>query len=306
MLIVDDLSTGSRANVQHLLEGESVEFIEGTMVDEDLIDRCMKDVDACFHLASAVGVKLIMDEPLDSLLRNMRGNDVVISSAARYGRRLLFTSTSEVYGKNSEGAVSELSDRLLGSPFKVRWAYAESKALGESLANAYYREQGLPVVVARVFNTVGPRQTGAYGMVLPTFVRQALAGDDLTVYGNGTQSRCFCHVTDVVDALIRLSDAPQATGAVYNVGSSTEIPIIELARRVIDRVGSDSKIKLIPYKEAYGSGFEEMGRRQPNTTALQELTGWRSTRTVDDAIDDVAAMATSGDAVRGGRTSLAG
>ncbi|TMA29962.1 MAG: NAD-dependent epimerase/dehydratase family protein [Deltaproteobacteria bacterium] len=294
VLIVDDLSTGRLENVEHLLDSELVEFVEGSVVDARLVDECMRSVDACMHLASAVGVQLVVSRPLDSLLKNIRGGDVVISAAARHDRKLLFTSTSEVYGKNSAGALSEDSDRILGSPFKSRWSYATAKAFGEALASSYARERGSSMVVVRLFNTVGPRQTGAYGMVLPRLVSQALANEDLTVYGNGTQSRCFCHVLDAVRALVLLADSDDANGRVFTVGSSTEVPIVELARRVIEHVRADSSIRFIPYEEAYDDGFEELGRRIPDTTALRNLTGWTPTRSVDEAIKDVIAYERSG------------
>jgi UDP-glucose 4-epimerase len=289
VLVLDDLSTGRIENLQHILESDLVEFVEGSILDQDVVDDCLRSVDACVHLASAVGVKLVVSRPLDSLQRNIRGNDIVISSAARHGRPLLFTSTSEIYGKNSQGALSEESDRILGSPYKLRWSYATAKAYGEALAYSYAREQGAHMKVVRLFNTVGPRQTGAYGMVLPRFVRQALAGDDLTVYGNGTQSRCFGHVLDVVHAMVLLLDDDRADGKVFNIGRGVEMPIIALAGRVIERAGSQSKIRLVPYEDAYDEGFEELGRRKPDTTALEALTGWSASRTVDEAIDDVIA-----------------
>jgi UDP-glucose 4-epimerase len=251
----------------------------------------MSSADRCLHLASAVGVKLIIAQPLDSLLRNVRSIDVVMSAAARHRVPLLFTSTSEIYGKSSEIPMREDADRILGSPLRTRWAYANAKAFGESLAHALHRETGCPMTIARLFNAVGPRQTGAYGMVLPRFVKQALAGDELTVYGNGTQTRSFCHVFDTVDAIVRLGDA-DADGGVFNVGSPDEIPIIELARQVVERTGSRSTIRLVPYAEAYEEGFEELGRRVPDITAIRELTGWRPTRSVVDAIDDVVAGVT--------------
>jgi UDP-glucose 4-epimerase len=287
--VLDDLSTGRLENLEHVLGSDQVHFVEGSACDEEIVDELMASADACLHLASAVGVKLIIAQPLDSLLRNIRSNDIVISAAARHRRPLLFTSTSEIYGKANDGPMREDADRVLGSPFKTRWAYANAKAFGESLAYAYHRETGFPMVVARLFNAVGARQTGAYGMVLPRFVNQALAGDELTVYGNGTQTRSFCHVIDTVDALVRLLDCEAAQGSVYNVGSPVEIPIIELARRVIDRTRSTSTIRLIPYSDAYEDGFEELGRRVPDITAIQQLTGWRPAHTVEDAIDDVIA-----------------
>ena len=302
VVVLDDLSTGRRGNLEHLHDSKLLELAEGSIVDERVVDELMASADVCVHLASAVGVKLIMTQPLDSLLRNVRGNDVVMEAAARHRRRLVYASTSEIYGKNSDGALTETSDRVLGSPYKSRWAYATAKAFGEYLAYSYFREKGMPVVVARIFNTVGPRQSGAYGMVLPRFVRQARAGEELTVYGNGTQSRCFTHVFDTVHALLLLCDSEDATGRVFNVGSPKETPIVELARRVIERAGSSSTVRLVPYEEAYPEGFEELGRRQPDVSALRELTGWAPTRDIDEAIDDVIAYQRStADASEGAR-----
>ena len=296
---LDDLSTGRTDNVDHLFEAEQFEFVDGSSLDEELVDRLVSESDVCFHLASAVGVQLIVSNPLESLLKNVRGTDCVLSAAARHGKRLLYTSTSEVYGKNSSGALNEDADRILGSPFKSRWSYAIAKGFGESMAYGLHRDRGAQMITVRLFNTVGPRQTGMYGMVVPRFVRQALEGEDLTVYGNGTQTRCFAHVHDIVQAMLMLFDNDEAIGGVYNVGSSTEIAIVELARRVIERTGSTSKIQLVPYDEAYDEGFEELGRRQPDTTALQTLTGWAPSRTVDDAIDDVVLHEQSRLAVKG-------
>lgn len=290
VLVLDDLSTGRWENLEHVQDPGLVELVEGSVVDESLVDECFGSVDRCVHLASAVGVQLVMSRPLDSLQRNVRGNDIVISAAARHRRPLLFASTSEIYGKHSDGALGEESDRILGPPSTLRWSYATAKAFGEALAFSYAREHGSDMIVARLFNTVGPRQTGAYGMVLPRFVRQALAGDDLTVYGNGTQSRCFAHVLDVVYGIVLLLEEEKAVGRAFNIGATTETAIVELARNVIERTGSDSAIRLVPYDEAYDDGFEELGRRQPDTGALHELTGWTPARSVDDAIDDVVAF----------------
>ena len=305
VLVLDDLSTGRRENIEHHLEFEQVKLVDGSVLDADLVADCMRQVDACMHLASAVGVQLVVDKPLDSLQLNVRGNDIVISAAAEHGRRLLFSSTSEIYGKNSEGGIKETSDRIMGSPYKARWAYATAKAYGEHLAYAYHRERGAEVVVARLFNTVGPRQTGFYGMVLPRFVRQALADEPLTVYGNGTQSRCFAHVYDTVHALVLLMDCESATGQVFNVGCPTEVPIVELARRVIERSGSSSTVTFVPYEDAYGEGFEELGRRKPDITQVKTVTGWSPSRDVDEAIDDVIAYERSTGSARG-RLRLAG
>jgi UDP-glucose 4-epimerase len=289
VLLIDDLSTGRLQNIEHILDSEQVEFVEGSVLDEGLLDDCMHAVDSCFHLASAVGVQLVVSRPLSSLRRNIRGNDIVISAAARRCTPLVFASTSEIYGKNSSGALCEESDRVLGSIAKLRWSYANARAFGEALVYSYVREQRCPMSVVRLFNTVGPRQTGAYGMVLPRFVRQALKGDDLTVFGNGTQSRCFGHVLDVVHGVLMIADEPRAVGRPFNIGSPVETPVIELARRVIESSGSTSGIKLVPYEEAYDEGFEELGKRKPDTTAIESLTGWHASRTIDEAIDDVIA-----------------
>jgi len=284
--ILDDLSTGRRENVWHML-GEGVRLVEGTVTDAALVDELVAEADACVHLASAVGVQLIVERPLEALLANVRGIDIVMEAAARHGRRLLYSSTSEVYGKNTTGALTEDNDLLLGSPFKARWSYAIAKSFGEALAHGYHRDLGAEVVTVRLFNTVGPRQSALYGMVLPRLVRQALAGHDLTVYGDGSQTRCFIHVHDTVEAIATLCEDPRAVGNVYNVGNTTPISIMDLAVRVIERTDSASRICLVPYDAAYPAGFEELGRRQPDTSLLRELTGWRPLRSLDDAIDDV-------------------
>lgn len=286
VLVLDDLSTGRRENIEHVEHSRHLEFIEGSTTDADLVDQCMSSVDFCFHLASAVGVQLIVTRPLDSLLKNVLGTQVVMAKAAEHNRPLLYTSTSEIYGKNSTGALDEDCDRLLGSPFKSRWSYATAKAFGEALAHSYYREVGASMIVVRLFNTVGPRQTGRYGMVLPTLVEQALKGQDVTVYGNGTQTRCFIHVLDTVLALTLLGDDGDAYGKVFNIGDDVEVAIIELARRIIERTQSTSKVRLVPYGDAYDDGFEELGRRKPDNSRLRAHTGWAPARTVDDAIDD--------------------
>jgi UDP-glucose 4-epimerase len=287
--ILDDFSTGRRENIAHLDGLESVTVVEGSVTDAELVDELMARTDACVHLAAAVGVQLIVDNPLETLLRNVHGCDTVLSAGARHGVRMLYASTSEVYGKNTEGALSEDSDLTLGSPFKARWSYAIAKCFGEALAHGYHRDQGADIVAVRLFNTVGPRQTGAYGMVLPRFVRQAVAGEDVTVYGDGAQTRCFIHVLDTVQALVTLCEEPRATGSVFNIGNTVPISIFDLACRVIERAGSASRIAVVPYDQAYAPGFEELGRRHPDTRLLRELTGWAPIRTLDDAIDDVVA-----------------
>lgn len=290
VLILDDLSTGSRDNLAPALASGRAELVEGSVCDAELVDECMERAGACFHLASAVGVKLIVSRSVDSLSRSVRGAQVVTEAAHRAGARLLFASTSEIYGKNSSDGLHEGSDRHLGPPSVARWSYSTAKAFGEALSLGYHRERGSDTVVARLFNTVGPRQSPHYGMVLPRFVSQALAGEDLTVYGDGSQSRCFCHVADSVAALVGLMDEEGARGEAFNVGRSDEITILELAYTVIERIGSDSGVVKVSYEEAYGEGFEELGRRRPDTAALCAMTGWAPTREVGDAIDDLAAF----------------
>ena len=291
VLVLDDLSTGRLSNLDAALASDGVEFAEGSVLDAHLVDECMRSVDACVHLAAAVGVQLVVEQPLDSVLLNVRGAETVLSSAADHARRAVFASTSEVYGKNGGSApVDEDADRVLGSARKGRWGYALSKSLGEFLAYQLHRELGAQTIVVRLFNTVGPRQRGAYGMVLPRFVRQALRGEPLTVYGDGRQTRCFCHVADAVDGILRLLDEEAAVGGIFNIGTQEQVTIGDLARRVIELSGSESTVSLVPYEEAFGEGFEELGRRVPDTTALEARTGWRPAKTLDDAIYDVIAF----------------
>jgi nucleoside-diphosphate-sugar epimerase len=289
VLALDDLSTGRRQNLEPALGSGAAELVEGSILDRALVEDCVAATDVCLHLAAAVGVELILEQPLSSLLCNVRGSDIVISAVAARGGKALVVSSSEVYGKNSVGPLAETSDRILGPPSTARWAYSTAKAFSEVLANAYGYETDFQSIVVRLFNTVGPRQSGSYGMVLPRLVQQAIAGENLTVYGDGTQTRCFAHVGDVVDAILLLLEAEEAVGKTLNIGSSNEISIRDLAARVIERTGSDSGISLIPYEEAYGKGFEEIGRRHPDLGLIQGITGWSPVRTIDDMIDDVVA-----------------
>jgi UDP-glucose 4-epimerase len=252
-----------------------------------LVERLVREVDVVVHLAASVGVQLIVSRPLESLLNNVRGTEIVLDAAARHGRKVLVASTSEIYGKNAAGPLHEESDRILGSPFKARWAYSTSKAVDEIMAYEYWRERGLPTIVVRLFNCSGPRQTGAYGMVVPRFVRQALNGEDLTVFGDGTQTRCFCHVLDTVDALLRLLTSPWCVGEVFNVGSHNEISISALAELVIKLTGSSSGIRMVPYSDAYEPGFEDMERRLPDIGKIAKATGWGPTKSLEDIIRDV-------------------
>jgi nucleoside-diphosphate-sugar epimerase len=289
VLVLDDLSTGRRQNLEPALETGAVELVEGSILDRKLVEDCVGATDACLHLAAAVGVELILEKPLESLLCNVRGSDIVISAAAARGGKVLVVSSSEVYGKNSVGPLAENSDRILGPPSTARWAYSTAKAFSEVLANAYFFEGGAESIVVRLFNTVGPRQSSSYGMVMPRLVQQALAGEDLTVFGDGTQTRCFAHVADVVDAILLLLGTEGAAGRTFNIGSPNEISITDLAERVIERTDSNSGIALIPYEDAYGKGFEEIGRRHPDLGLIHGLTGWSPVRTIDAMIDDVIA-----------------
>lgn len=293
VVVLDDLSTGDLANLAEVRSHPRLHFTDGSVLDERLVDELTGRCDAVVHLAAAVGVRQIVEQPLRSFTTNVRGAEHVIEAAHRHGRPLLLASTSEIYGKNASGPLTETADRVLGATTVARWSYSTAKAVDEILAFAYHREHGLPVTVVRLFNTVGPRQSPAYGMVVPRLVRQAVAGEPLTVYGDGRQRRCFAHVADVVDALMRLLAHPGAVGQVFNVGTSEETSVGELAARIVHRVGSDSPVRLISYEEAYGSGygFEDMERRVPDTTRLRELTGWRPRRTLDDILDAAIADA---------------
>lgn len=287
VLALDDLSTGRYDNVAHLESAPGFEFRMASVTDPEVVERCVIECQAVFHLASAVGVRLVVDEPVKTIETIVGGTDVVLKAAARYRRPVLLTSSSEVYGKSDKVPFSEGDDCVMGPTTTRRWAYACAKAMDEFLALAHWHQARLPVVVARLFNTVGPRQTGRYGMVIPRFVGQALAGEPLTVYGDGTQSRCFTHVADVVDALVRLMEHPQAVGQVINVGNDEEVTILSLAERVRIQTGSKSLIRLIPYGEAYTAGFEDMRRRVPNLAKVRKLIDYRPTRTLDQILEDV-------------------
>lgn len=290
VVVLDDFSTGRRANVEQLAASGSAELIEGSVTDAGLVNGLLAGCDCCLHLASAVGVRLVVAAPLETLRRIVHGTDVVVSAAARHDKPLLFASSSEVYGKNSGRALNEDSDRVLGSANKSRWSYAVAKCYGEAIAQGYHDEYGTETVVVRLFNTIGPRQIGGYGMVVPRFVRQAIAGEDVTVYGEGTQVRCFLHVQDAVAALLALTGDDRAIGRAFNVGNSEPITILGLAQRIVERIGSRSQIQLIPYEYAYDEGFEELGQRTPDISAIHELNGWRPRRSLNEALDDVIAF----------------
>jgi UDP-glucose 4-epimerase len=288
-MVLDNLSTGRDENLAALDGHPNFQLVVGTILNETLVDKLVERCDAVFHLAAAVGVELIISKPLESLMTNIRGSEVVLEMAHRYRKKVLIASTSEIYGKNTNGPLREDTDRILGSPLKSRWSYSTSKAVDEILAYVYWKEKGVPTIIVRLFNTVGPRQSGAYGMVIPRFINAALEGRPLQVHGDGTQSRCFLHVADVVSVLARLIEHPRAVGEVFNVGSQEEITILELARRVIRLTDSSSPITCIPYEQAYEEGFEDMPRRVPDISKLASLIGFRPTMTLDEIILSVVA-----------------
>ncbi|MFN0070865.1 MAG: NAD-dependent epimerase/dehydratase family protein [Chloroflexota bacterium] len=283
--VLDDCSTGSVENAQ-LHDGHAnFRFVQGTVLDRDLFEGLAANVDQIYHLAAAVGVRWVIENPLQSIITNVRGTEIVLESAARSGARVLIASTSEAYGKNDADMLSEDDDRILGSTKVTRWLYAATKSLDECLAFAYWQEQKLPVVIVRFFNTIGPRQTGRYGMVVPRFVEQALMNEPITVYGDGQQTRCFTDVRDVVRAITALMQAEQALGEVFNVGQSAEISIENLARRIRDLAESNSEISLVPYDQAFASGgFEDMRRRVPNVEKLRRVVGFSPAIPLDETL----------------------
>ncbi len=287
VVIIDNLSTGRFANVEHLEGRPGFECLIDDIRNEALLEDLIRRTDRVFHLAASVGVRLIIQKQTESLINNLVGTELVLRAASRYRRPLLIASTSEVYGKSQKPRFAESDDRLMGPTDTARWAYANSKATDEFLALAYYRETRLPVVIARLFNTVGPRQTGEYGMVIPNFVTQALQGVPVTVYGDGSQTRCFAHVRDVVPALTQLLAHPGSFGQVFNVGCDEEVSIQGLAERVIQKTGSASSILLVPYDKAYPRGFEDMERRVPDLGKIGRHLGYRPRLTLDAILEDV-------------------
>ncbi|HQQ06912.1 MAG TPA: GDP-mannose 4,6-dehydratase [Candidatus Omnitrophota bacterium] len=287
VVVLDDLSTGRIENVAHLRGNPGFQLVVGSILNESLVDKFVEKCDVIFNLAAAVGVELIVKKPLESLTTNIKGSETVLDMASRYNKKILITSTSEIYGKNVNGPLKETDDRILGSPLKARWSYSTAKAVDEMLAYVYWKEKQVPAVIVRLFNTVGPRQTGAYGMVVPRFIGQALKNEVITVYGSGKQSRCFVHVRDVVQALMKLVEEPKAVGEVFNIGSQDEITIEELARTIIKITRSKSKIKYIPYEKAYEEGFEDMQRRVPDTAKINKLIGFKPSFTLPEIIKDI-------------------
>lgn len=287
VVVLDDLSTGNFENIEHLDGSENFRFVEGTILKESLVDKLVEQSDVVYHLAAAVGVDLIVKKPLESLITNIKGSEVVLEMVYRYHKKVLITSTSEIYGKNANGPLKEDHDRILGSPLKARWGYSTAKAVDEMLAYIYWRQKKVPSVIVRLFNTVGPRQTGTYGMVVPRFVNQALKGEDITVYGNGKQSRCFLHVKDAVVTLMKLMGNKAAVGKVFNIGSQEEISIEDLAKKVIEVTKSKSKVVYVPYDKAYEEGFEDMQRRVPDTTKIRDAVGFNPTIDLNGIIKSV-------------------
>jgi UDP-glucose 4-epimerase len=287
VLVLDDLSTGSYENIAHLDNDLPMRLVVDTVCNPDIVNECIKEVDAVFHLASAVGVRLVIDEPVKTIETIVGGTDVVLRACARYRKPILITSTSEVYGKGTRVPFGEDDDCIMGPTTKRRWSYACAKALDEFLALAHWYHSRLPVVVVRLFNTVGPRQTGQYGMVIPRFVRQALRGESITVYGTGCQARCFAHVHDVVDALTALMGTAEARGQVFNVGSDEEVTMLELAKLVKELAGSNSEIVFVPYSRAYGENFDDMQRRLPDLSRIQGLIGYRPVHGLKAILEDV-------------------
>ena len=287
VLVIDDLSTGRFENIVHLKGHERFEYTIDTIANEPLMAELVDRADWVFHLAAAVGVMLIVQQPVSSIETNIHGTEIVLRAAARKGKKVLIASSSEVYGKGAKVPFSEEDDCVLGPTTKARWSYACSKAIDEFLALAYHRERGLPVVVVRLFNTVGPRQVGRYGMVVPRFIRQALEGGPITVFGDGRQTRCFCHVRDVVEALVRLMETDAALGRVFNVGSDEEVSIRQLAERVRRLVGAEVPIVHVPYGEAYEAGFEDLRRRTPDLTRIRNLIGFEPSVGLDGILEEM-------------------
>jgi len=298
--VLDDLSTGSERNVAHLRDRQGFHLVVDSVLKSSVVNELVHRCDVVYHLAAAVGVRLIVEEPVHTLVTNIQGTENVLDHCNRFGKRVLVASTSEVYGDRREPeALAEESKRMYGPTTARRWAYAESKALDEFLALAYHQERGLDCVIVRLFNTVGPRQSGQYGMVIPRFVTNALAGRPLEIYGDGTQTRCFCHVQDTIRALVDLMDARGISGEIFNVGSTERVTINELARRVVTMTGSSSQFVSVPYNEVYGQGIEDMLHRQPAIEKVNEAIGWEPTRTLEEILGDIVQYARSAPAFVG-------
>lgn len=286
VVALDNFSTGSTSNIKHITK--NFEIIDGDIRNTDLINDTIKDVDLIFHMAAALGVNTILESPLESISTNITGSEVVLSAAAKCNKRILIASTSEIYGKNPKQPLKETDDRVVGSPQKIRWSYSDAKAIEEAMAFALNQEKGLKVTTVRLFNTVGPRQSAHYGMVLPRFVKAALKNEPINIYGDGTQTRVFCHVHDAIQALLGLVATEKTINEVYNVGGTGEISINELAQQVIEQTNSQSEIQYIPYEKAYAPGFEDMQRRVPDISKIQQELDWAPKKNLSQIISDVA------------------
>ena len=288
VVVLDDLSTGNKKNIEHLISHASFKLVQGSILDTSAVESAIKSVDHVLHFAAAVGVFTIVDKPLESLMTNIRGTENILEATHVHGKEVLIASSSEVYGKNAGGALHEESDRIVGSPLKSRWSYSEAKAIDESMAYFFYQEKKLAVRLVRFFNTVGPRQVGHYGMVVPRFVSAALKNEPLTVYGTGSQSRCFCHVYDAVAGVLAVIDSNATLGEVFNIGNDEEITIENLAHEVIELTGSSSIIEKVLYEKAYAPGFEDMQRRVPDISKIKRVVGWTPKLSLDSIISDIA------------------
>jgi UDP-glucose 4-epimerase len=287
--VIDDLSTGRFRNIKPLTSNPNFKFAIETITNAAVMDRLVSECDIVYHLAAAVGVDLIVSSPIRVIETNVRGTDIVMQTARRYRKQVMIASTSEIYGKSNHTPFAEHDDRILGSTTKNRWSYSTSKALDEFLALAYHKEADLPVVIFRLFNTVGPRQQGRYGMVIPRFIQWALAGQSIQVYGNGQQTRCFANVSDVVEAIVALAECDEAIGEVFNIGTQEEISILKLAHKIKHKTNSSSDIVLVPYNEAYETGFEDMQRRVPDIQKINRVIGWKPRKNLDITLDEVIA-----------------
>jgi UDP-glucose 4-epimerase len=287
VVVLDNLSTGSSKNLRKV--ENQISFYDGSVLDQHLVDKLVADCDYVIHLAAALGVFNIVNKPLESLKTNLQGSEIILQASDKYRKPVLIASTSEIYGKNEKVPLTEEDDRIIGHPLKSRWSYSEAKAVDESLAYFYHLENKLPVRIVRFFNTVGPRQVGHYGMVVPRFVEAALKNEPLSIYGSGEQIRCFCHISDVIRALLLVIDSDQSAGEVFNVGNNQQISINQLADRVISLLGSKSKIERISYEDAYPQGFEDMQRRVPDISKIKRVLGWSPQLDLDQIIKDIAA-----------------
>ena len=286
--ILDNFSTGSKTNIAHL-EGK-ITTVDGDIRNVDLVDSLTKDADLVLHMAAALGVNTILESPLESMSTNITGSEVVLNASAKYDKRIIIASTSEIYGKNIKQPLSETDDRVVGAPQKIRWTYSDAKAIEEAMAFALHQEKKLPVTTVRLFNTVGPRQTGRYGMVVPRFVHEAIKNEPITIYGDGTQSRVFCHVADAVQAIATIAATDSTIGDVYNVGGTGEVTIRQLAEQVLAVTGSESVITYTPYSDAYPAGFEDIQRRVPDISKVKAAINWAPTKDLNQIINDIAGL----------------